>query len=140
MLALVVPNIICFQTQKQLASFINIRVLLKSVLTDLRARKFLRTKTSLHLRRMHARHRARILSSPDLEILLQHFLAITTDAVARYTSFNYHMDNQDFSFLIDYFILMPPQHQFLRKHLLRPLIPFRLVFKKFVPVFHNGKE
>ena len=70
MLDFVVPNIICFQTQKQLASFNNIRVLPKSVLTDLRARKFLRTKTSLRVRRMHARHRARILSSPDLEILL----------------------------------------------------------------------
>ena len=35
---LIVPNIICFQTQKQLASLNKIRVLLKSVLTDLRAR------------------------------------------------------------------------------------------------------
>ena len=35
---LVVPNIICFQTQKQLTTFI--RVLLKSVLIDLRARDF----------------------------------------------------------------------------------------------------
>ena len=35
---LIVPNIICFQTQKQLASLNKIRVLLKSVFTDLRAR------------------------------------------------------------------------------------------------------
>ena len=37
---LVVPNIICFQTQKQLATLNKIRVLLKSVLIDLRARNF----------------------------------------------------------------------------------------------------
>ena len=48
-----VPNIICFQTQKQLSKLNNIRVLLKSVLNDLRARNF-----------VHARNRARSLSSP----------------------------------------------------------------------------
>ena len=65
MLDIIVPNIICFQTQKQLASLNNIRVLLKSVLTDLRARNFVRVKTSLRARRVHARHRTRILSSPE---------------------------------------------------------------------------
>ena len=34
MLDIIVPNIICFQTQKQLTSLNNIQVLLKSVLTD----------------------------------------------------------------------------------------------------------
>ena len=43
---LAVPNIICIQTQKQLATLNNIRVLLKSVLTDLRAHIFVRAKTS----------------------------------------------------------------------------------------------
>ena len=47
---LIVPNIICFQTQKQLASLNNIRVLLKTVLTDLCARNFVRAKTSLRAR------------------------------------------------------------------------------------------
>ena len=64
MSSLIVPNIICFQTQKQLTSLNNIRVLLKSVLTDLRARNFVRVKTSLRARYVHARHRARNLSSP----------------------------------------------------------------------------
>ena len=63
MSSLIVPNIICFQTQKQLTSLNNIRVLLKSVLTDLRARNFVRAKT-LRARYVHARHRARNLSSP----------------------------------------------------------------------------
>ena len=61
---LVVPNIICFQTQKQLAALNNIRVLLKSVLIDLRARNFVHAKTSLRASCVHARHRARNLSSP----------------------------------------------------------------------------
>ena len=42
------PNIICFQTQKQLATLNNIQVLLKGVLIDLRARNFRHPKTSLH--------------------------------------------------------------------------------------------
>ena len=67
MLHLIVPNIICFQTQKQLASLNNIRVLLKSVLTDLRARNFVRAKTSLRACRLHARHRAHILLSPVIK-------------------------------------------------------------------------
>ena len=64
MSSLIVPNIICFQTQKQLTSLNNIRVLLKSVLTDLRARNFVRAKASLRARYVHTRHRARNLSSP----------------------------------------------------------------------------
>ena len=62
---LVVPNIICFQTQKQLATLINIRELLKSVLIDLRARNFVNAKTSLHARYTHARNCTRNLSSPE---------------------------------------------------------------------------
>ena len=58
MLDLIVPNIICLQTQKQLASLNNIRVLLKSVLTDLHVRNFVR-----------ASHRTRILSSPVHNII-----------------------------------------------------------------------
>ena len=42
---LVLPNIICFQSQKQLATLNNIRVLLKSVWIDLRARNFVHAKT-----------------------------------------------------------------------------------------------
>ena len=61
---LVVPNIICFQTQKQLAALNNIRVLLKKVLIDLRARNFVHAKTSLHASCVHARQRARNLSNP----------------------------------------------------------------------------
>ena len=61
---LVVANIICFQSQKQLATLNNIRVLLKSVLIDLRARNFVHTKTSLHVRCVDARHCAHNLSSP----------------------------------------------------------------------------
>ena len=70
---LIVPNIICFQTQKQLASLNNIRVLLKSVLTDLRARNFVRAKTSLCARYVHALHRARNLSSPEIEYSISRY-------------------------------------------------------------------
>ena len=62
---LFVASTICFQIQKQLATLNNIRVLLKSVLIDLRARNFVHTKTSLHARCVDARHCARNLSSPD---------------------------------------------------------------------------
>ena len=44
---LVVPNTICFQTQKQLATLNSIAVLLKGVLIDLQSRNFVHTKTSL---------------------------------------------------------------------------------------------
>ena len=47
---LVLSNIICFQTQKQLTTLNNIRVLYKSVLIDLRARYFVHAKTSLRAR------------------------------------------------------------------------------------------
>ena len=43
----VVLSIICTQTQKQLATLNDIRALIKSVLTDLRARDFVHAKTSL---------------------------------------------------------------------------------------------
>ena len=45
-----VPNIICFQTKKQLTTLNNIRVLRKGVLIDLRARNFVHAKTSLRAR------------------------------------------------------------------------------------------
>ena len=40
------PNIVCFQTQKQITILNNIGILLKSVLIDLRARTFVHAKTS----------------------------------------------------------------------------------------------
>ena len=58
------PGIIYIQTQKQLANLNNIPVLLKSALTDLRARNFMHTKTSLRAHCMHAHHHARNLPSP----------------------------------------------------------------------------
>ena len=60
---LAVPNIICIQTQKQLATLNNFRVLLKNVLTDLRARNFVHVKTSLRARCIHACYHARNLSN-----------------------------------------------------------------------------
>ena len=62
---LIVPNIIYFQTQKKLTTLNNVGVLVKSVLVDLRARNFVHAKVSLLVLCMHARHRARNLSSPD---------------------------------------------------------------------------
>ena len=47
---LIVLNIICFQTQKQLATLNSTGVLLKGILIDLRARNFVRAKTSLRAR------------------------------------------------------------------------------------------
>ena len=66
MIDLIVPNIVCFQTKKQLATLNNILVLLKGVLIDLhlRARNFVHAKTFLRARCVHARHRAHNLSSP----------------------------------------------------------------------------
>ena len=61
---LIVPNIICFKTQKQLATLSNIGILLKGVLIDLRAHNFVHSKTSLRARCVHARHSARNLSNP----------------------------------------------------------------------------
>ena len=61
---LIVLNIICFQTQKQLATLSNIRVQLKSVLIDVSGHNFMHAKTLLRGRCMHGRHRAGSLSSP----------------------------------------------------------------------------
>ena len=69
MSVLVVPNIICFQIQKKLATLNNVRVLFKSVLTDLRARNFVHAKTFLRTRCVHARHRARDLSRPGIFLI-----------------------------------------------------------------------
>ena len=67
---LLVLNIICIHTQKQLATFNNFRVLLKSVLTDLRARNFVHAKTSYSIPCIHACHRARNLSSPGYRLYM----------------------------------------------------------------------
>ena len=53
---LIVPHIICFQTQNQLAALSSIQVLLKSALIDLRVGNFVHAKTSLRARCMLARH------------------------------------------------------------------------------------
>ena len=59
------PNVICFQAKNNsFATLNNVGVLFKSVLTDLSTRNFVLAKTSLRTRCVHARHRARILSSP----------------------------------------------------------------------------
>ena len=63
---LIVPNVICFQTQKRLTTLKNFRVLLNGVLIDLCARNFVHAKTSLRARCMQARQRARNLLSPAL--------------------------------------------------------------------------
>ena len=82
--------IVCFQSQKQLATLNNIQALLKSLLIDLRARNFMHAKTSLRARCAHARHRARNLASPvkysflmvlksllkKLRCILQFFLSV----------------------------------------------------------------
>ena len=62
---LIVPNIICFQTQKQLATLNNIQVLLKSVLINLHAHNFVQVKISLHACCMHTCHCAHNLASPE---------------------------------------------------------------------------
>ena len=61
----IVPNIICFQTQNNTLN--NIGALLKGVLIDSRARNFVHTRI-LRARCVHARHRARNLSSPGRQI------------------------------------------------------------------------
>ena len=50
----VVPNIIDFQTQKQLVTLNNIQVLIKCVLIDLRARNSVHAKISLRARCVRA--------------------------------------------------------------------------------------
>ena len=62
---LIVPNIICFQTQKQLATLNNIQVLLKSVLINLHAHNFMQVKISLHACCMPTCHCACNLASPE---------------------------------------------------------------------------
>ena len=62
----IASNIICFQTKKQLATLNDTRVILKGVLIDLRARNVVHAKTFLRACCLHARHRARNLSSPVL--------------------------------------------------------------------------
>ena len=71
-----VPNIICFQTQKQLAKLNNIWVLLKSVLIDLRASNFVHTKTSLHAHGVHARNCVHNLSSPVFTLSKSYYQTI----------------------------------------------------------------
>ena len=65
MLDLIVPNMNCFQTQKQNTILHNIGVLPKGVLIDLCARKFVDAITPLRARCAHARHRVHNLSSHD---------------------------------------------------------------------------
>ena len=72
---LIVPDIFCFQKQKQLANLNNIQVLLKSVLIDLCACNFVHTKTSLCAPCMHTRHRMCNLSSPRKNMDIAVFLA-----------------------------------------------------------------
>ena len=63
---IIVSNIICFQTQKYLTTLNKIGVLLKSILIYLSARNFVHAKTYLRARCVHARNRARNLSSPGV--------------------------------------------------------------------------
>ena len=55
-----------FSYTKKLATLNSIGILFKGVLTNLRARNFVPAKTSLRARCVHARNRARNLSSPAL--------------------------------------------------------------------------
>ena len=63
----------CIQTQKQLATFNNFWVLLKSVLIDLHACNLVHAKTSLHAHCMHTCHCAHNLSSPVIYFTLLFF-------------------------------------------------------------------
>ena len=81
----IVPNIICFQTQKQFNTLNNIGILLKGVLIDLCACNFVHVKTYLRARCVHTRHRARNLSSRDVKRhtkILNHLL--TQEQWAKY--------------------------------------------------------
>ena len=60
---IIVPNIICFQTQKQLTTLNSIGVLLKRVLIDLCAYNFVHAKTSSHAHCMHTCNHMQNLSS-----------------------------------------------------------------------------
>ena len=70
---LIVPNIICFQTQKQLATLNNIGELLKGDLIHLHAHNFVHVKTSLHAWCMHTCHCVCNLSSSVTEIFFHIF-------------------------------------------------------------------
>ena len=67
---LIVPNIICFQKQKQLVTLNNIQVLLKSVSIDLAAYNVMHMKTSLTLcaRCIHACDHVHSLLSPEINL------------------------------------------------------------------------
>ena len=64
---LIVRNINCFQTEKQLTILNNIRVLPIVALIDLRARNFVRVITSLRARWTHSCQSANNLSSPVMD-------------------------------------------------------------------------
>ena len=66
---LLVPNIFCFQTQKQLPTLNNIQVLLKSVLT-VRFMWFRASENLFACTLLHTRHCVSNLSSPDIDIFL----------------------------------------------------------------------
>ena len=61
---LIVPNIICFHTQKQLTTLNKVGVLFKSVLSYLHAHNFAHAQTSLHACCLHTYHSACNLPSP----------------------------------------------------------------------------
>ena len=82
---LIVPNIICFQTQKQLATLNNIGELLKGDLIHLHAHNFVHAKTSLHAWCMHACHCVCNLSSSITEIFFSSLLFIKYVDVFKFT-------------------------------------------------------
>ena len=86
---LAVPNIICIQTQKQLATLNNFWVLLKSVLIDLGAHNFVHMKTSLHACCMHTCHRAHNLLSPEIVCILFYLLQNECSEYHQQTSCKY---------------------------------------------------
>ena len=63
---LIVPNINCLSTEKKHNILIKIGIPPKGVLIDFRTRNFMDAITSLRARWVHARHRARNLSSPEI--------------------------------------------------------------------------
>ena len=61
----ILPSIICFYAQKKLNTLNNIGVLLTGVFFYLDGPKFVHAKISLRAHCVHARHRARNLSSSE---------------------------------------------------------------------------
>ena len=61
----------------------------KVILIDLRARNFVHAKTSLHARCVHARHRARNLSSPEGHIFLTIIKIFNTSTHIFYLVFSF---------------------------------------------------